>query len=361
MRPTASPTTTPSEKPTRRPTTKPTPSPTGKPTNSPTARPTTGPTKSPTSHPTESPTASPFASPTFIPSALPTKQPTEPSTEEEDIEQQGGRPTRPGGRPPSRFRPSVPAFTPDSVVSASMIMPSVAPVASPTGSPSKSPTKHPSLSPIASPTSSPTVQPTPEPTREPTYPPTRGPTYAPTRSPSGLPTSPPSEPFVVQDNLENELPPEIDCSNYDVAGGYERMCLSATPCCDSIRSGTNYCWNIYDRVFPGPAIESACYHCCSGKIVGPEKPKHPEKYEKTLQCSDYNVQRYCRRNSCCENGWDSSNFCRREFERFGPRVWEELCVSPELRLQLHSNYKVLCVNFCAVMFSGIAARRLSTW
>lgn len=321
MNPTAAPTTKPSQSPTAKPTSSPSKSPTAKPTDSPSA----GPTNRLTSSPTTSPTGSPILSP----SVLPTKQPV---LIEQDGRPPNDTPNRAPARPPNRFRPSVPAapaFTPDSVVP-------------PTSVPSDSPTEHPSPEPTAEPTeppsSAPTRKPTPLPTKEPTKLPTREPTPLPTKEPTalptGIPTVSPTEAFEPQSNAGG-LPPAVNCTNYPVPGGYERMCGSSNPCCDSIRSGTNYCWNLYDNVFPGPAIESACYHCCDGKVVGPDKPTHPEGYTKTIQCSRYNSQRYCKRKSCCTDGRFSSSYCTREFAKFSPREWEEICVRHLGVLRLH--------------------------
>ena len=102
------------------------------------------------------------------------------------------------------------------------------------------------------------------------------------------------------------------------------MCFSSDPCCEETRSQSNYCWNIYDNVFPETSIDSACYHCCPGKTIGPKHEPHPT-YEKSIQCSQYNVQRFCKPNSCCDEGPESSGFCQNQFATLQIREQVEIC------------------------------------
>lgn len=232
----------------------------------PTLEPTTGPTLQPT---TESPSENPSALPTMSPTAVPSSVPT-----------------------------SLPSLLPSA-------MPSISPTHAPSASPSKS------SSPSMMETSPPTGSPTERPSVQPTASPTSSPTLAPTE--------------VLQ-----SIPPEIQCSDYNV--DYSRLCYGTHPCCDNPRGDSSYCWDMYENVFPGSLIESACYHCCAGenKIVGPANDIHPE-HGKTIQCSsrDINPGRWCKDEpgSCCNNPRSYDSFYCREkvYPNFSSDLLEEVC------------------------------------
>jgi len=186
----------------------------------------------------------------------------------------------------------------------------------PNASPTTSPSDKPAGSPIVQGTQSPTFRPTDSPTQEP-KPVTEmgglgGP--SPDSNPDG--PSPGSNP--------GSVPPSIDCTAF--AANYGRMCSSSDPCCESTRSDTNFCWDIYD-LFPGDAIYSACYHCCNPepKFVGPPSPPNPEIPKTDLKCSDVNTQRICKSGSCCDNP-SSGGYCAGELATYGSQM-REICVS----------------------------------
>ena len=306
--------------PTSSPTDRPSVSPSASPSAAPSTKPSAAPTAPPSSSPTAAPSPSPSAYPTLSPTAAPSRSPVTSSPVEEigddgiELEPDDAG-TDPTPRRPSRFRPSRPAVAPNPTpTEPSPISPR---------HPSRFQPLRPAISPSSMPTAIPTILPSASPI-SPTPSPSASPSVSPTATPSAAPTSPSQ---FGQDATAPAIPPEIDCANFDVPGGYDRMCHSSAPCCDEERAETNYCWNVYENVFPGSLINSACYHCCPGKEIGPEKEVHPEGYIKTIQCSDYNAQRYCKQNSCCERGRESSPYCEREFEKFSPVVWEQMCVS----------------------------------
>jgi hypothetical protein len=316
MGPTSSPSVKPTPSPTTSPTDGPTPSPTDGPTPVPTKSPTDGPTPSPTKSPTDGPTPSP-SSQTVTSTTAPNPEPVRPSRASRPSpdgsapspsasssrgsgrgSSSGQNPVTQNGSPSRGRRPTAPTIAAEPIAPAPL------------------PTTYPSLTPTTSPTGTPFATPTVSPTSYPTL------------SPTASPTAAETEEF--GENGGTSIPPEIACSNYNVPGGYDRMCRSSWPCCDEERSNSNYCWNIYDNIFPGPAIESACHHCCPGKTIGPDKEVHPEGYEKTIQCSAYNSQRHCKQNGCCELGRSSSSFCHRQFATHTPNEWEQICVSNEM-------------------------------
>lgn len=122
--------------------------------------------------------------------------------------------------------------------------------------------------------------------------------------PSDIPTSSPESSIAY-----DVIPPPIDCGNDKTL--IDRMCSSNDPCCESPRSDTMFCWNIYDNVFPGEQIISACYHCCSApKEIAKERPIDPE-IPKTIKCSAVdNPFRMCKENSCCSSPRSNSDFCK---------------------------------------------------
>lgn len=341
MDPTASPTKVPTPSPSKSPTKPPTPGPTSAPSPGPTFAPSPGPTSAPspgptsapspgpTSAPSPGPTKAPSAQPSPSPSSYPTGSPTgEPELEADQVDDETPMPvpTR-YQRNPSRFRPTMPDPTPPPTG-----YPSIGPTSLPTTFPTKFPTKSPSSEPTPGPTHHPTKSPTDKPSRAPSLSPSKKPTSSPTEPPTPIPSTSPNL-FGQQAASSPDVPPEIDCSNYEVPGGYGRMCHSTDPCCEKKRSDTAYCWGIYDNVFPGPAIESACHYCCpeENKQIGPDKDDHPDPdIEKTIQCSIYNTQRYCRPNNCCEKGRNASTYCKREYLKHTLDEWKQICVSQEI-------------------------------
>jgi hypothetical protein len=141
--------------------------------------------------------------------------------------------------------------------------------------------------------------------------------------------SPPTDPSGVV--VAEELAPEpIDCDAYEsyISGGYGRMCHSSDPCCGPQRSDTSYCQNVYDNIFPDSSIYSACYYCCPGGSlkVGDPNPPNPA-IPKTIQCSDYNSQRYCKDGGCCQTTRSTQGACISEYLLYGDDVFNQLCVS----------------------------------
>lgn len=115
----------------------------------------------------------------------------------------------------------------------------------------------------------------------------------------------------------------FDCEAYSVS--YERMCNSSSPCCETQRSDTEFCWDLYENIFPDDLIYSACEQCCEGgpKTIGP--PATPrDDLPKTIQCSSVeNPFRIC--GSCCEDPRSTSGYCRDIYDEYGDDV-EQLCV-----------------------------------
>jgi hypothetical protein len=150
------------------------------------------------------------------------------------------------------------------------------------------------------------------------------------------PAAPPSvqqptgEPGEAVGNDLVPVPEPIDCDEYEynIAGGYGRMCHSSDPCCGSGRSDTSYCHNLYDNIFPDSAIYSACHHCCPGGslTVGPPNPTHAG-IPKSIQCSDFNAQRYCKAGGCCETTRPTQGYCVSEYLLYGDDVFSQICVS----------------------------------
>ena len=109
-----------------------------------------------------------------------------------------------------------------------------------------------------------------------------------------------------------------------------RMCTSSDPCCEQVRTDSNFCWEIYDLVFPGTDMRETCGKCC-GLEVGQNffatpKPGLPHQ----IQCSDFNVQRYCKSGGCCDN--PNSSFCQAEHNKMeinypNENAFEQICVS----------------------------------
>ena len=204
--------------------------------------------------------------------------------------------------------------------------PTRSPVEAPTRSPQDSPTRSPQDSPTRSPQDSPTRSPTETPTRSPEDRPTRSPTREPTRSPIRDPTSAPTDAPV---SIDKSIPPEINCrsqSNRLI----QRMCDSNDPCCNTVRADTNFCWDVYDNIFPGDQIKSACYHCCEEKkIVGEATPINP-KIPQKIRCSDVdNPFRMCKDGGCCETKKSRSNHCNRSYAAYAEEM-ESICVRARL-------------------------------
>ena len=160
---------------------------------------------------------------------------------------------------------------------------------------------------------------------------------------------------VVEDKIETTpaIPPEIDCSAFNA--NYGRMCSSTAPCCEATREDSSFCWDIYDNIFPGDLIYSACYHCCNEpKEVGPPAPVKDD-LPKTIQCSDYNTQRICRTdNGCCGNPRSGSGYCESQYATLGGAI-DEVCVSPVVdRTMEYSTTRPSHIFF----LSGTAAKSL---
>lgn len=181
------------------------------------------------------------------------------------------------------------------------------PTAKPTSSPTESPTDTPPLAPLDT-TKSPVTSPVTQPTSSPVDPPTASPVESPVggRGP----------------------PPPITCGG----GSMQRMCDSNDPCCESKRADTPFCWNIYDNVFPGEQIKSACYHCCAQpKMVGDPTPVDPA-IPKTIECSAVdNPFRICKAGGCCEQTRSRSRHCQDIYRDFADHI-ESICVSSSVCL-----------------------------
>lgn len=210
----------------------------------------------------------------------------------------------------------------------------------------------------------PTVLPSTAQTLDPTAYPTSGPTDQAPTSGSGSnwghivglrpqnPKSPTAAPAAA-DDMAPTLPPDtsasdptasspsalisagnssdFDCSSYSVS--YERMCESANPCCEAKRSDSDFCWDLYENIFPGDLIYTACNECCQGgpRTIGPPTPERDD-LPKTIQCSSIeNPYRMCKSDSCCENPRSTSSYCLDVYDTFGESM-EELCVSTEAQL-----------------------------
>lgn len=158
--------------------------------------------------------------------------------------------------------------------------------------------------------------------------------YYPSDLPSGAPSDTPLQATSLEpSNRASVLPSQslqlqhdnIICEDYNV--NYERMCFSQDPCCESVRSDTEYCWNIYEKVFPGGLIFSACSQCCPNKEVGYANPALPEM-PKTVECSALaNPKRLCKENSCCSNPRSDSRHCEKVYAKYGDDM-DQICVSP---------------------------------
>ena len=124
----------------------------------------------------------------------------------------------------------------------------------------------------------------------------------------------------------------IDCSAYNV--DYSRMCANSnTACCNDVRSDSDFCWDVYEKAFPGDLMSSACNHCCPDgpKTVG---PPHPEKsgLPKTIQCSDVeNPFRIC--GGCCVDPRSPTSYCNDVYEKYGDSL-EEICVRTTVLFRL---------------------------
>lgn len=229
----------------------------------------------------------------------------------------------------------------------------------PTSSPSDSPVAEPTLSPVEQPTLSPVEDPTQE---DPTSSPVDLDTDSLTEAPAEQPTASPVDmtaPFGVttsspiDDGAILDAPAPIDCGAYS-SGTISRACDSNDPCCESVRSDTSFCWDVYDNVFPGDLIRSACYHCCSiNRVVGDPNPVHPD-IPKTIACSAVdNPYRMCKQNGCCTEPRSTSGYCQEVYSTYGDDM-ASICV----RIIM---YLFLCELIPSlVSLSGLIALNLST-
>ena len=208
---------------------------------------------------------------------------------------------------------------------------------------------------------SPTQSPTSSPTSSPTLAPTAGGTAAPTRwelpvlfqpvfnSPSSTEEPTPEDQLAQETEpptaATTESPtagqsvggagggtPLIDCSNFPV--DYSRMCAGEFPCCQSdLRGESEFCHRLYETIFPGDLIFSACAHCCPGgpQQIAPEKPEKPG-LPKTVQCAvvglGHNIRRVCKQGSCCD-GQTLGEVCSPLLGEYAADM-EEICVSEML-------------------------------
>lgn len=119
------------------------------------------------------------------------------------------------------------------------------------------------------------------------------------------------------------IPAPIDCGSDRTL--IDRMCSSNDPCCGSPRSDTGFCWHVYDNVFPGEQIKSACYHCCNTpKTIAEARPIAPG-IPKTMECSAVdNPFRMCKENSCCSNPRSNSDFCKGVYAKYGDNM-QSIC------------------------------------
>jgi hypothetical protein len=136
-------------------------------------------------------------------------------------------------------------------------------------------------------------------------------------------------------------PPAVPANGFNPgdcqAVSSDRLCVSDDPCCESQRSDTDFCWDMYENVYPGDEIFGACSTCCpSPKSVGPPNPPHPKGIDKTIMCSDLDsVQRVCKNDSCCSNPRSNSAYCQGVYAQYGNDI-DQICVSVlELRFLSH--------------------------
>jgi hypothetical protein len=174
---------------------------------------------------------------------------------------------------------------------------------------------------------------------------TRHPVATSSMFPVGPPTPPPVEPpttnpFSASDTLApvagggangtSTEPAAMNCLAFS-AETIKRMCNSADPCCESTRSDTSFCWGVYENVFAGDLIKSACFHCCKeftgvSKIVGEATVPNPA-IPKTIQCSAVeNPFRMCKSGGCCDSGISTSSICS-EFSTIYLGHIPSICVS----------------------------------
>ena len=194
----------------------------------------------------------------------------------------------------------------------------------PTDSPTVSPVEEPTLSPVEEPTASPVEEPTASPADSETGVPVQEPTDVPmTDAPTEALAQPTASP--VEDGSTGDVPAPIDCGAYS-SGTISRACDSNDPCCESVRSDTSFCWDVYDNVFPGDLIKSACYHCCSiNRVVGDPNPINPD-IPKTIECSAVdNPYRMCKPDGCCSEPRSKSGYCQGVYDTYGDDM-ASICV-----------------------------------
>jgi len=276
---------------------------TDEPSEKPTSAPTPLSTQVPTGKPIDVPTLQTVPAATETPTSAPTMQ-TVPDTTETPI----AAPTR------------APVSAPTAIPTLNFVETEAETTVEPIAEATTTPTHEPTLSPTARPSMEPTLQATGAPSSKPT--PTGAPTGKPTLAMTDVPTD---SPIVFG---QDEVPPPMQCDRYSDSF-MRRVCESSDPCCESVRSDTNFCWNVYDNVFPGNMIKSACYHCCpTPKVVGEATPILSD-IPKTVQCSAVdNPFRLCKdkEGSCCGSPRSTTRFCRETYDKYGDDM-ASICVS----------------------------------
>ena len=187
---------------------------------------------------------------------------------------------------------------------------------------------------------------------------TDNPSANPSSQPTSMPSAAPSSGVFTQD-----IPA---CEAMAVDGfNRARMCESSDPCCQEVRTDSNYCWEIYDLSFPNMDMREVCGKCC-GLNVSPNFFATPKQnLPQTIMCSDFNVQRYCGAGGCCDN--HETGFCKDEHDDIeisnpGQQVFEQICVSFRKKQCLVSLMSSTKLMFCLLFFpcSTIVAQCLPT-
>ena len=157
------------------------------------------------------------------------------------------------------------------------------------------------------------------------------PTDEPTAEALVVPAVPTESDVVVsRTDAPDGVPEPIDCQAYKDQGvNVNRICQDDEfMCCQSPRSSSNYCHEIYD-IF-GDKIHSACHHCCleergEALEVGPANPPKAglEPYTECDTALD-NTARLCKEQSCCDVGFADTAYCDAQWAMHAGNV-ERIC------------------------------------
>ena len=129
--------------------------------------------------------------------------------------------------------------------------------------------------------------------------------------------------------LKKESRPLPNCSKLAGQINFEKLCSPEDGCCESVRSSSSFCWNMYENVL-GIDARAVCRNCCpETKLLGQPKRKR-DNLPQTITCSSLSIygdiQRHC--STCCTDQNNSNDQqCTRIREALSANEWSQSCVS----------------------------------